>query len=653
MKSNLRLAILVLVILALGVYLPSSCTPGTAPTPIPGNVGVQDPGTGGGDPREPQYYGVGQLLPETLAYGDLVDVAVNEDFIYVLDETTVYAFTKSGILVNTVVIPVPPAKGLAILPTIPTEPDPNMTPYLFAKHVAVSYTPGPGGIAGNAVSIYGPHLDDTARWEDETEPNLIKRFDLPRYFHNPDQGMPAELCIPNVQAPGDVTPRWEITNTGDLIVNRDGAILQKANIHPYQGTPRVVSDAMIIYHPEIGPAGFHMYFPPNHDVPAGEDDPFAAEGEMIATPYYAIEFGDQTGGGTKFAFSSQYPNSRRDTINFYCGDYTLTRDFVGVGSFLSDDTVSPVRYAISSTVGNAFGWSRIIGESYGSAPGSFAFLGPINPIDGTPEDPDITQGGPAGIGVDPRNDDVFICDPGNRRVQVFDKDGNFLRQIGDGTRGTSGNALIAPSSVTVDLDGTVYICDTNILRVFRVAEQELQFGNLAGTIRNPKAPTPLVLVDATVTISSLSGGVVTTALTDINGQYGVDNLLIGDYFVTANKFQYQSDSANVRILPDETVIANFNLYPEIGAPPGHITGTVIDDVTNLPLSGAKVSVVGTSLETLTEPTGFFTINDVEAGEWQIRFDLELYNTVLYEVYVVSGQTAQMGVIKLMPLLAGS
>ena len=651
MKSKMRVIILVLLV-AISVIAILSCTPGGTPTPIPDPKPPTDTGTGGGDPREPQYYGVGQLLPETLEYGDLVDVAVNEDFIYILDEEVVYAFTKSGVLVNTAAIPVTPAKGLTVIPDNPRPPDPSKTPYLFAKHVAVSHTPGPGFLGGCAVAIFGPNLDWLMNVQDDIELNILKRFDLPRYFFLADLGQPAELTIPNVTQGEDAI--FQIYYTGDIVAARDGSLLQKATIDFVGVDPPPNSNQIIIYHPEVGPAGYHMYFPPAHDVPAPADiGDIIAEGDPVAVPWFEPMLGDQTGQTTNLALSSLYPSTREDTMNYYSGDATLTRDFVGVGQFLYDTTFIPTVYAFTAVAGNSFGWNRIIGEGYGSAPGSFAINPAINPVTGELEDPDDDNGGPAGIGIDPRTDDVFICDPGNRRVQIFNKTGVFLRQIGDGNRGTSGNSLIAPSSVTVDLDGTVYICDTNILRVFREADQRLEFGNLTGTVRNTKVPNPIPVVDATITVSNLSGGVVTTTLTDVNGQYRINNMLVGDYFVVANKFQYESDSTKVTMLADETVVANFNLFPVIGTAPGHITGVVLDGVTNLSIHGATVSVVGTSLTTMTDPNGFFTINDIEAGDWQVRFDMDLYNTAVRDVHIVESMTTTMGVIRMQPLLEGS
>jgi DNA-binding beta-propeller fold protein YncE len=73
---------------------------------------------------------------------------------------------------------------------------------------------------------------------------------------------------------------------------------------------------------------------------------------------------------------------------------------------------------------------------------------------------------PAGMAVDPTNGDVYVADGyGNRRVAVFDRDGHFLRQWGrQGTvaeteAGVGGVFLDTVHCVTFDNAGLVYVCD--------------------------------------------------------------------------------------------------------------------------------------------------------------------------------------------------
>jgi DNA-binding beta-propeller fold protein YncE len=82
---------------------------------------------------------------------------------------------------------------------------------------------------------------------------------------------------------------------------------------------------------------------------------------------------------------------------------------------------------------------------------------------------------PADIAVDPDNDDIYIADGyGNRRVVVFDKNGNYLRQWGEqGTvaeaeTGVGGKFLQVVHGVNIGHDGLVYVNDRkgNRIQVF-------------------------------------------------------------------------------------------------------------------------------------------------------------------------------------------
>jgi DNA-binding beta-propeller fold protein YncE len=73
---------------------------------------------------------------------------------------------------------------------------------------------------------------------------------------------------------------------------------------------------------------------------------------------------------------------------------------------------------------------------------------------------------PASVAVDPNNGDVYVADGyGNRRVAVFDRDGKFLRQWGrqaskaEAEAGEGGAFLEALHCVVIDKDGLVYVCD--------------------------------------------------------------------------------------------------------------------------------------------------------------------------------------------------
>jgi uncharacterized protein (TIGR03663 family) len=79
-------------------------------------------------------------------------------------------------------------------------------------------------------------------------------------------------------------------------------------------------------------------------------------------------------------------------------------------------------------------------------------------------DPSLNPGsfyGPRGITV--YNNEVYVTDTGNERVEVFGLDGTFVRAWG-GT-GSAPNQLIEPVGITVGSDGRVYVADSGNARV--------------------------------------------------------------------------------------------------------------------------------------------------------------------------------------------
>ena len=309
---------------------------------------------------------------------------------------------------------------------------------------------------------------------------------------------------------------------------------------------------------------------------------------------------------------------------------------------LNTNSVIP-EYEPGGVVNNDFGYNRIIGETAGSNPGSFNKVAPRDP-QGNLEDPDLTNGGPSGMFVDPLTDDLYVCDPGNRRVQVFERGtGEFLRQLGDGTRGTSGNSFLAPSSVCIDFERTIYVGDVDQVRLLREKLPDREFGNVGGTVRRLDNGGPLE--GATVSLGN-ELGVLAVRTTNINGQYFMNNLLIGTYNMIASKFNYDSDSAVIQVMGDTTVEVNFNLNPRTPSLVGAYTGTVIDSFTNLPIADVTISILGTSLTTQTDDAGNFALTNVAPGTYQVQFSHPEFGTLTRQIQIVEGNVTNDPIIEL-------
>ena len=92
---------------------------------------------------------------------------------------------------------------------------------------------------------------------------------------------------------------------------------------------------------------------------------------------------------------------------------------------------------------------------------------------------------PWGIAID-GNDDIYVADWGNDRVQKFSPEGEFLMRFG--STFDDGGKLSRPSAVAVDRDGDVYVTDWGNNRVqIYYADGDIIAGPVRGLsiVRNP------------------------------------------------------------------------------------------------------------------------------------------------------------------------
>lgn len=84
---------------------------------------------------------------------------------------------------------------------------------------------------------------------------------------------------------------------------------------------------------------------------------------------------------------------------------------------------------------------------------------------------------PSGIAVDAGNN-LYVADTGNNRVQVFNPDGSFAGQIG-GT-GAAVGQVAGPRGVAVDNQSNVYVADTGNNSVMKFAKNGTYLGEVGG-----------------------------------------------------------------------------------------------------------------------------------------------------------------------------
>jgi hypothetical protein len=610
-----------LVVVALG-----SCGGGDGDTTGPGDgdpIGGEDPG---GDPNvDPPPGSGGNFLPPQGEYGDLRGVAATREFVYVADEANLYCFDKRGRYINQVAA-LNEIQGIATFPATLPEEVATGDAYFMANCPAVLHDPVPGW---GYVTIYAPGLDPAATRQDDENPDANRAQALPSdgapvsgagnlctescmrvYDIKIDRyGSPLVVC--DIDIPATPTfPDWprifQVMNRfDDFVIRREGQLI-------------CVEDP-----PQFSTAiGFHRY----DGYAAGDFDFDNGQNDIIP--------GDWVNLGT-FAVDNLLPPQIESSVyNVYMGSASFLRDYVGVASIDVDTAGLFPQYNMSPPVDNGFGFNRIIGGPSGGAPGSFSPF--PNPLD-----PDTTNGGPAGMAVDPRTNELYVCDPGNARVQIFNPDGS-LKDIITG--------LDAPSSVAVDFDGNVFICDVNRVRtIFRTLPDQA-FGGIGGTVRNSVINT--ALSGSVITLRNGDGTIFETEISNINGDYLFQNLPVGNYFLTASKFNYVSDSPEqaIQVRADVTVRADFNLEPLTGATTGQYVGVVSDATTHLPVDNVEVRLVGTSLTAVTDITGAFLIDNIAPGDYQVFFEADGYEVLTKDITILRGATTTDNFVRLTPIL---
>ncbi|CAI8027774.1 E3 ubiquitin-protein ligase TRIM71 [Geodia barretti] len=107
-------------------------------------------------------------------------------------------------------------------------------------------------------------------------------------------------------------------------------------------------------------------------------------------------------------------------------------------------------------------------------------------------------------GVTLYDNQVYVCDHYNHRIQVFDLDLNFVRSIG--SRGKGRGELDAPDDVKFDTAGNMYVAEWDNERV-QVMDTSGQFIRVFGQEGEGKlrAPSGLHIVNKYVYVSELSG----------------------------------------------------------------------------------------------------------------------------------------------------
>ncbi|HSX26867.1 MAG TPA: carboxypeptidase regulatory-like domain-containing protein [Chlamydiales bacterium] len=160
-------------------------------------------------------------------------------------------------------------------------------------------------------------------------------------------------------------------------------------------------------------------------------------------------------------------------------------------------------------------------------------------------------------------------------------------------------------------------------------------GTIAGTVRDAVTLRPI----SGATINIFSGvTLITSLLTDPNGQYEVPEFAPGNYTVSATANGYQTQLQGATVAANTTTTVNFALDSD----PGTIAGRVTDATTGDPIVGATIRIYTTEIlvaAALTDSDGNYEIPNLAPDTYSVTAFKPNYQLgVVGAVVVTAGQT---------------
>ncbi|MBS0647054.1 MAG: carboxypeptidase regulatory-like domain-containing protein [Verrucomicrobia bacterium] len=160
-------------------------------------------------------------------------------------------------------------------------------------------------------------------------------------------------------------------------------------------------------------------------------------------------------------------------------------------------------------------------------------------------------------------------------------------------------------------------------------------GSVLGQITD--AVTGQAVASATINLSQ-NGSLVTSATTDSRGAYTLSGLVPGSYVLQVSASHYQSGSAGVTIVSDQTATANLALTPNAGS----VSGQITDAVTGQAVAGVTINVIKNSdliSSGTTDSRGYYNIGSLAPNSYVIQTNIAHYQMGSSNFVIISDQTA--------------
>ncbi|MBI9037952.1 MAG: carboxypeptidase regulatory-like domain-containing protein [Bacteroidales bacterium] len=178
------------------------------------------------------------------------------------------------------------------------------------------------------------------------------------------------------------------------------------------------------------------------------------------------------------------------------------------------------------------------------------------------------------------------------------------------------------------ISGRVVVSEQTTIVNFTL--DEIPTGKLSGIVIDSETLNPIENVEITVE------GTLYSATTNSNGNYLIEDVVVGTYSIIANANGYYTKIApNEEIINDQTTIVDFKLFK---IPSGSIAGIITESGTGNPIEGAMISVLGTSYSTISNQLGEYLIQDVGMGIYSVTASSNgYYSDTIHSQRVFEGQ----------------
>jgi hypothetical protein len=173
-------------------------------------------------------------------------------------------------------------------------------------------------------------------------------------------------------------------------------------------------------------------------------------------------------------------------------------------------------------------------------------------------------------------------------------------------------------------------------------------GIITGTITDAETGQPIANA-----LVEIIGDTTFSATTDDAGYYRIVDSP-GQISVTVSATNYDSISVV------GTIVAGFTLSfsPSLnltGTTPSDpqvtLKGIIVDNDTNNPLPNALITIVGTSHYIASDSQGYFSLNEIDAGELIIDISLDNYRSVRFSTMAPPSSSIDLGTVRLSPAIA--